>query len=345
MKILITSDGFYPAVGGTEAMTLMLSTEFARRGHDVVVVTGALSSEKDHFPFRVLRKPKTREFLEAARWCDVFFQNNISLKTLWPLFLVRRPWVVAHHTWIRRGDGSIGWQDRLKRLLLGHARSISISSAIADDLATESVVIGNPYLDRLFRVLPAVTKERDIVFLGRLVSDKGAHVLVKALHVLRSRGLAPTTTIIGSGPELDSLKRQVADLGLDQQVEFAGRKSGEDLVHQLNRHRIMVVPSVWNEPFGLVALEGMACGCLVVGSEGGGLKDAIGPCGLTFKNGDADGLAQQLEQLLRQPTLVAQLLTKAPDHLKERTLAQVADKYLAVLTLAANRQTAANLPT
>jgi glycosyltransferase involved in cell wall biosynthesis len=63
----------------------------------------------------------------------------------------------------------------------------------------------------------------------------------------------------------------------------------------MNRHRILVVPSIWEEPFGIVALEGIASGCLAIGSEGGGLADAIGACGMTFPNGDSTALAALLE--------------------------------------------------
>lgn len=331
MKILITSHAFHPAIGGIETMTMLLAQGFARQGHEVVVTTSTPNPDADDFPFKVLRNPAKREFLETVRWCDVFFQNNISLKTLWPLLFVRKPWVVAHHTWIRRIDGSLGWQDRFKRLLLRFSSGISISRAMAEDISVSSVIIGNPYRDDLFRILPEVEKDRDIVFLGRLVSDKGPGLLLHALSNLRGKELTPTVTFIGAGPELESLQRQVADGGLERQVQFVGQKSGEELVRLLNRHRIMAVPSVWNEPFGIVALEGIACGCAVVGSEGGGLKDAIGPCGVTFRNGDVEGLGATLERLLQSPDAIRECLQHAPVHLSRHTLQSVTDRYLKVL--------------
>lgn len=331
MKILITSHAFHPAVGGIETMTMLLANEFTRRGHEVIVVTHTLNPQPDNFPFRVLRNPSRRELLEVVRWCDVFFQNNISLKTLWPLLFVSKPWVVRHATWIRRMDGTLGWQDRLKRFLLRFSTGISNSRATANDLPVPTVVIENPYRDDLFRVPPIVEKDRDIVFLGRLVSDKGPGLLLRALSELRGKELTPTVTFIGAGPELESLQRQVADGGLERQVQFVGQKSGEELVRLLNRHRIMAVPSVWNEPFGIVALEGIACGCAVVGSEGGGLKDAIGPCGVTFRNGDVEGLGATLERLLQSPDAIRECLQHAPVHLSRHTLQSVTDRYLKVL--------------
>ena len=54
-------------------------------------------------------------------------------------------------------------------------------------------------------------------------------------------------------------------------------ETNHDLVNQLNQSEILVVPSLWSEPFGIVALEGLACGCALLASDAGGLPDAVGP--------------------------------------------------------------------
>jgi len=79
-------------------------------------------------------------------------------------------------------------------------------------------------------------------------------------------------TIIGSGPEEYSLRKLADDIGITGQVSFLGVKRGEESARLLNQHEILVIPSRWEEPFGIVSLEGIACGCVVIGSEGGGLK-------------------------------------------------------------------------
>jgi len=91
------------------------------------------------------------------------------------------------------------------------------------------------------------------------------------------------------------------------------------------------VPSRYQEPFGIVALEGIACGCVVVGSEGGGLREAIGPCGLTFPNGDASALARCLAQLLRDDESVRALRRPAAQHLLRFRRAKVAGEYLRLM--------------
>jgi glycosyltransferase involved in cell wall biosynthesis len=89
-----------------------------------------------------------------------------------------------------------------------------------------------------------------------------------------------------------------------------------------------VVPSRWREPFGIVALEGIACGCVVVGSAEGGLAEAIGPCGLTFPNGDAQALANALSRLLENPAECDRLRQNAAAHLARFTPRHVAGLYL-----------------
>jgi glycosyltransferase involved in cell wall biosynthesis len=92
----------------------------------------------------------------------------------------------------------------------------------------------------------------------------------------------------------------------------------------------MVVPSLWNEPFGIVALEGIACGCVVVGSEGGGLKDAIGSCGETFPNGNVQALTNILAYLLTNPEQQAQYRKNAPTHLARHRKDNVTKAYLRI---------------
>ena len=341
MRILIYSPAFLPHIGGLEIGQALLAGWFTRLGHEVTVVAQTASAEPDEFPFRVLRRPRPLALLRAVRACDVFMQANVSLRGLWPVLLVRRPWVVSHHSWYCRSDGRIAWQDRLKRFLLRFAAvSISVSGAMAADLATPSVVIPNAYRDDLFRILPEVERRRDLVFLGRLVSDKGADMLIEALGRLAERGFRPGLTIVGDGPEITALEAQAARLRVAGQIEFTGTRKDGELVRLLNEHHVLVVPSRYDEPFGVVALEGIACGCVVVGSAGGGLPQAIGPCGRIFRNGDLDGLVAVLGDLLGNPEDLGAFRAGAAAHLANHRGQRVARVYLAVIeaSLAARRR-------
>jgi glycogen(starch) synthase len=332
VRILFYSPVFLPSVGGLENHVNLLAESLTRLGQEVTVVTRTVKQATDDYPFRVLRRPRPAALLAAVRSCDVFFQANVSLRGLWPLLLVRRPWAVSHHGRYCRTDGRVAWQDRLKRFLLRFAAvSISVSRAVAADLETPSRVIPNAYGDDLFRILPGSERTRDLMFLGRLVSDKGADLLLAALGRLAKEGIRPGLTIVGDGPELPALRSQAGRLGLLAQVELAGTRTGEELVALLNQHRILVVPSRYHEPFGIAALEGIACGCVVVGSAGGGLPEAIGPCGVTFRNGDVGELAALLALLLREPERLQALRAGAAEHLAGHTSDRVGRRYAAAL--------------
>jgi len=330
LRILLWSNAFHPSIGGLEAVSSMLAMEFVRQGHFVTVVTRTASAEKDKFPFVVFRRPGRLQMFRLVKKCDVYFQNHISLKVAWPLLLVRRPWVVAHHTWIPRS----GMSGIMKHFMLRYARSISCSAEIAAHLKLPSVVICSPYDDSVFREQSEARRERDLIFVGRLSKEKGINLLFDALGLLKSQGQVPTLTIIGGGPEQNDLARQAQEFGLAGQVDFVGSKAPAAVADLLSRHRILVVPSVYREPFGIVALEGIACGCVVVGSEGGGLKDAIGPCGVTFPNGDASALADRLSELLKKPEMWRIYKRGAAAHLQSFTRAAVADSYLKMLRTA-----------
>ena len=330
MKILLGSHHFYPSTGGIETASNLLAREFVALGHEVRVITQTAGN--GHFPFAVIRRPGPVALLRQLRWCDVFLQNNISLRTLWPWLFVRRPLFIAHQTWITNPDGSAGWQHRLKQFLLRYATSLAISRAVAEKLPGPSIPVGNPFDDRVFKNVPFEVRTRELMFVGRLVSDKGANLLLEAMALLESR---PRLTIAGEGPERASLETQTAKLHLQSQVEFVGSQDSEKLAKLLRQHRILVVPSRWQEPFGIVALEGIASGCVVVGSAEGGLAEAIGPCGLTFPNGNAEALAQALARLLDDPAECDRLRQAAPAHLARFTPRHVAGLYLEAMKRAA----------
>ncbi len=324
-------------------MVEVLAAEWSGQGAAVTVITDTPNSEADAFPFRVLRRGPWWQVWQTVRQADVYVHANVSLWGFLPWLLcgLRRPaWVATHHGWYQDFGRPVTPLNRLKKWLCRFAAvNISVSHAVDQFLGLQGLVIPNPYDSRLFRQLDDVPRDKELVFLGRLVSDKGADLLLTALALLQERGLRPGLTLIGSGPEREMLERVVREKNLAVQVTFAGSQSGEALVRLLNEHRIMVVPSRWNEPFGVVALEGIACGCVVVGSSGGGLPEAIGPCGVTFPNGNVQDLVNTLSQLLSDSKMIEVCKVHAVEHLAQHETKRVATAYLKAL-----RNDASNAP-
>ena len=333
MKLLISANSFFPAVGGYERVALIIAQQLAARGHQIKIVTSTPGAADPSLPFQVYRGPDISTMLKLLRWSDVYLQNNVSFNFLWPRLFCGRPMVYVHHGFYGSSrDTLFSWRPRLKHLATMFSANISVSRAIAETLPGKSYVALNPYSDDLFFRDPNISKNRDLFFVGRIVSDKGIDMLIEALAKLRDRGFRPTLTVAGSGPEEPVIRRRVKELNLDEQVTFAGRVPDEKLNELLNAHKIMVVPTREGEGFGVVALEGVACGCVVVGSTCGGLPEAIGPCGRTFKNGDPSALAEVLHDLLAQPeNWDERYFVHAKAHLDIHRPSVVADRYLDVL--------------
>ena len=343
MNILFTSNRFFPDIGGIESISEILVRHFIEAGHSLRLITqsaGDTDEDRRTYPFPIIRQPSVPNLLASYRWAHVVFQNNIEIRQLWPQLLFRRPLMIALHTWLRSPSGQRRVLDRLKQVLLVSANHVvSVSEAIRDDSFRDSIVIGNPYRSQMFRSVQGINRDKDIVFLGRLVSDKGVDILLRSFADLRSR--QSRLTIIGSGPERNALHRLAAALQITSSVDFLGALQGEALLRELNRHKVMVVPSRWQEPFGVVVLEGLACGCVVLASDGGGLPDAVGPAGLLFRRGDQADLTRQLQLLLHDDALRARLRNQAPAHLNRFKEEQVCSRYLDLLVGMVSRPSAA----
>lgn len=317
-------------------MSLLLARAFSRHGHEVRILTTTPGSPADAPGLEVLRQPNRDTLRRAVAWSDLVFHNNISLSASWPLLLHPRPWVVTTQTWIARNDGSQGWRERLKKQMLRRAHNIAISRAIAASLPVPAVVVPNCYDETVFS--PGTQPpHKDLIFVGRLVSDKGADLALDALARLRRNGQRRQLTIVGDGPEREALVAQAAALGLQGQVDFLGPLRGAALAAELRAHRIQLVPSRWREPFGIVALEGAACGCCVIGSAQGGLPEAIGPCGGTFPNGDAGALADKIAETA-PGARPAPPEAARQTHLARHTTSFITARYLEIFTRAVGMQ-------
>ncbi|MEY8688530.1 MAG: glycosyltransferase family 4 protein [Leptothrix sp. (in: b-proteobacteria)] len=343
MKILFCSVPFRPSVGGIETVSAILVAEFVRAGHEVVLVTQTALEATDEADqavsaaYRVVRRPTAAVLSALVREADVVFHNNISLRLAWPLLLWRRPWVVAHHTWMpRRGPGALAAVVKRCALCLT-SRQIAVSYALAQAIPGACAVVPNPYDEASFGAdfdwdATGRPHRQGLVFVGRLVSDKGVDLLLDALA--RTPDVV-TLTLIGDGPDRHALQRQVEALGLCDRVMFAGRRVGADLARCLRQHRVLVVPSRWEEPFGVVALEAMACGCVPLVAERGGLPDAVGSAGRVVPRADdAQVWADAITDLIDDEVALGACRDRAREHLARHTPSRVASDYLAVIEAA-----------
>jgi glycogen(starch) synthase len=322
MNILIFSAVFFPAIGGIENQTLLLANQFVKKGHKVKVIT--YQKQKVTLPnIDIYYSPNYLSFSNAFRWCDALYMPNISLKGLWLLlFNPRKHWVISHNDYHFFHNTSL--IAKLKSFSIKFAtRNIAVSKSIASHLKTPSLVIPNCYDESIFRLYPDEKREYDFVFLGRLVSQKGCDLLIEACRRLNRPF---RLSIIGIGVEQESLKALTKAFGLTEQIIFHGLLTNESLARMLNRHKVIVIPSAKEEGFGMVALEGMACGCKIIAANAGGLSDAVNGFAKMFEMGDVDELTKLLSEALNDTG--APLTEEALAYLKLHHRGSVADNYL-----------------
>ncbi|MGC1243880.1 MAG: glycosyltransferase family 4 protein [Chryseosolibacter sp.] len=336
MNILFLSHKFYPDVGGIEVNSEILANAFHQAGHRVRLLTWSHQAGREQFPYKIRRNPGLVSLLREHLWADIVYENNPCLRLAWPSLFFHKRGVVALCTWIGTENGKTRWQDRFKMRWLKRARSvIAVSESVRQKCWPAATVISNPYRADIFKTKPAFKRKNSFVFLGRLVSDKGADLAIMAMRLLSDaipQAESLTLTIIGDGPDRRELEELVLHLGISNHVKFSGVLRGESLVSCLNNHKYLLVPSVWEEPFGNVALEGMACGCIPIVSDGGGLPDAVGKAGLVFPRGDVAALTECILDLLRNPMMEEALREAAPAHLAAHRPEVIARKYLEVIS-------------
>jgi glycosyltransferase involved in cell wall biosynthesis len=143
------------------------------------------------------------------------------------------------------------------------------------------------------------TDDGYMLFVGRLVAQKGVTFLLEALSVVLQRRPAARLIVVGDGELEFFLKRVTRYLGVPHRVTFLDWTTGPDLVSLYQRARFVVVPSYY-EPFGIVALEAMACGRPVIASRTGGLAEIVndGVNGFLVVVGNHLQLAQRMVSLL-----------------------------------------------
>lgn len=143
-----------------------------------------------------------------------------------------------------------------------------------------------------------------ILFVGRLVKQKGVEYLLRAIYQAKEQFPDIRLKIVGNG-ELDStLKRLCTNFMISDRVEFLEWKSGQELVRLYQKAQMVVIPSIY-EPFGMTALEALACQRPVVASRVGGLQEIIGhkTTGFLAEPKDPLDLAQWIMTLLSSPDL------------------------------------------
>lgn len=174
-------------------------------------------------------------------------------------------------------------------------------------------------------------------YVGRFVSDKGIPVLLTASQILANEGHSFQVQLIGDGPERPKIEEIIKRARIQRWVRLTGYLSGEALAQALCGLDVVVMPTIMEETAGLAAIEQMMRGRLVIASDIGGLPEVVGDAALKFIPGDPIALAARMAEVLRDPSLISVIGSKARERAlryfsRERMIADHAREYSHVLT-------------
>lgn len=289
---------FIPHIGGTESLVYTLAKGFVDNGHKVTVICNADICQSvqtkegmtiHHIPMKkrplkeISRKinkivAKTDADVLHAHTMDLgicalgiaekqklslflSFHNPIRLKEMWELVLTlpfRK--IIVPSKFIKKEFSKIDTKNKVKVIYNGVNRKLFNPTANGKKV----------------RHMLGVSNEDILLFCpARLVKQKGMIYLIKALSKLDKR-----YKLLLSGPKERSaisadLNKTISKLKLKKQIIFKTFKNYRDMPQAYGASDVVVLPSVWNEPFGMVLIEGMACGKPVIASNVGGIPEII----------------------------------------------------------------------
>lgn len=154
----------------------------------------------------------------------------------------------------------------------------------------------------------AAEHQKIVLFVGRLVNEKGVQVLIDSVPMVLQHFPGTQFLIVGTGYFMDELKALANGLNVSHNVKFLGYVKDDELLQLYKIADVVAIPSLY-EPFGIVALEGMAANVPVVATDVGGLRDFVEhmQTGITTYTGNAQSMAWGLLTVLREPELAATL--------------------------------------
>lgn len=179
---------------------------------------------------------------------------------------------------------------------------------------------------------------KHFAFVGSLYELKNVDITLRALKKAMV-GKDYAFDIVGDGAEFDNLHHLVKELGMSNQVVFHGRLKRDDAQEIVRKADCFIMVSS-REAFGLVYVEAMAKGCIVIGTEGQGIDGIVshGENGFLCKARDVDGLAETINQIVNlPPNDLKQISSKAVETAFNLTDRKVAEHYIDSITLSSTK--------
>jgi glycosyltransferase involved in cell wall biosynthesis len=299
-QLLLYSPQTLPSVGGLQYVVHYWAAALVQKGYNVVVVSHTAGAEAFAEGYRVVVNPPPRLLRQLIKQAAALLMFDVSLKALPQWVGTGTPLYISHQSGLWYPGKRVPLRQRIKRWVANTlaAGQVACSGFIAGHYKNCGVVY-NPIRHDIFCIQPEVQRQPVVLFAGRLVTDKGVDVLLRAFALLLQypEGAGFSLHIAGDGPEKAALQQLAHTLQLDDRVVWPGMLGQQQLANAMRASALMVVPSRL-EPMGMVAAEGLACGVPMVLSACGGLPEVGGPFCHYFENGNATDLCRAMRTAL-----------------------------------------------
>lgn len=345
MRILEVCPYGMDSPGGVQGQVLALAREFSRRGHEVAVAAPRVAKAAEFLTFDLGRvvvlsanhsrapigissevKGRLRGAVQATG-CQVVHIHEPYTPLVGPLACgLYGPFKVA--TFHRAGFD--GWYRAYAKIVaMWHpvpSCAVAVSPAAAATARSIGISVGAIIPNGVDTAGPCSQEDKDprlFVFVGRHEPRKGLAVL---LHAWEMKLPSPDArlVVLGEGPETTKLKEQYNGL---RNVEFLGRLTDDETFRWMQRAQVVVVPSTGGESFGMVLVEAMAAGAVVIASGLAPYRDVLGQAGKYFEPGSAESLAESMSEVTGSPELRAQLIERSRSRVVRFGIDTVADRY------------------
>lgn len=365
MRILLYSRTFAPALGGLEQAALVLARELSARGHRVVVASDVAAPPgfDAQYNFEVIRGRSFAQLVRFARQADVVHTNGHSMLAHPLAAAARRPLVVTHSGLQAACLAGSGFHDgercgsvlrtcahltakhrggvHAARQLIRHAAARLALRQTAEHVAVSAfvqrrirvpgaTVIHNCADTSVFKPRADEPAGDRFLFVGRFVEEKGVELLLRVVARCANRGSPVRLDLVGAGPLEDRLRRLAEELRVVKWVEFRGRLQGEDLASAMRKSLALLVPTLCEEAFGIVAAEAISCGRPALVSNAGGLPEVVDGTECVLPVGDEAAWAETLLRFRAEPLWRSSIEERLPVIARRFTEATFTNSYCEV---------------
>lgn len=315
MKIVLLTALYSAKGGGVASVSRLLVRGLRGRNHDVMVLTS--EDCPGEVGRNLISRPSFIVLIRQILASDAVIMQGCVISLGWPLLLIKRKALMVRHMLQSK-------QSFIRRFFSRRVKLATVSEFMATRELSECFILPNPYDDRVFFNKRSSVRTKDLLFVSRLVAGKGVMELLNVFErLMKIRNYS--LTIIGEGDQLEQCELFVRRHNLSGNVSLLGHQEPAQIAEQMRRHRILVMPSLLEEAFGLVVIEGLACGCSVVASNRGGIPEALGGFGVLYDADDAGVLYTELKKQLAHCTPYP--MKKIGGHLESHKPSAVAAEY------------------